>query len=99
MLTDTRIESESKWVTMSLPKALSSSTVAKLRDEAGSLSRDGETKRLIAYVKFPKNGGMTLTERRWRAAASRRYCEIRPFAGGILVELTPYGEAYLTSSK
>ncbi len=81
------------------PKPLSPTTVTELRDQVATLERDGTTKRLIAYVRFPKNGGMTRTERRWRAAAARRYCEIRPFAGGILVELTAYGEAYLSRRK
>lgn len=84
---------------MSHPKPLSRNTISYLRSYVETLERDEESKRLIAYIRFPKNGAMTRSERRWRAAAARRYCEIRPFAGGILVELTAYGEAYLSRRK
>ena len=79
-----------------LPRKLASSTVAKLRDQADEVATRTARRPVALFVRISETGVMTRAEKRWRAAEARGYCQLRPMRGGVWVELTPYGEGYLT---
>lgn len=79
-----------------LPQPLAPSTVAKLRDQADEVATRTARRPVALFVRISDTGVMTRAEKRWRAAEARGYCRLRPMRGGVWVELTPYGEGYLT---